>query len=61
MFCAEARKKDGQVQILLNVKLIFSFKSLKIFWKNNKAIIEFGFRRIWRILQISEDVIHLGR
>ena len=23
---------------------------------NNKAIIEFGFRRIWRILQISEDV-----
>ena len=27
---------------------------------NNKAIIEFGFRRIWRILQISEGVIHLG-
>ena len=27
---------------------------------NNKAIIEFGFCRIWRILQISEDVIHLG-
>ena len=25
----------------------------KIFWMNNKAIIEFGFRRIWRILQIS--------
>ena len=24
------------------------------------AIIEFGFRRIWRILQIKEDVIHLG-
>ena len=45
---------------LLKVKLIFSFKSLKIFWMNNKAIIEFGFRRIWRILQISEDVIHLG-
>ena len=22
---------------------------------NNKAIIEFGYRRIWRILQISED------
>ena len=31
-----------------------------IFWMNNKAIIEFGFRRIWRILQISEGVIHLG-
>ena len=28
---------------------------------NNKAIIEFGFRRIWRILQIKEGVIHRGR
>ena len=28
---------------------------------NNKAIIEFSFRRIWRILQISEGVIHRGR
>ena len=35
-------------------------KDLKIFWMNNKTIIEFGFRRIWRIMQISEDVIHLG-
>ena len=26
---------------------------------NNKAINEFGFRRIWRIKQISEGVIHL--
>ena len=34
--------------------------SLKIFWINNTAIIELGFRRIWRILRISEDVIHLG-
>ena len=37
-----------------------SFKNGEIFWMNNKAIIEFGFRRIRRILQISEDVIHLG-
>ena len=37
-----------------------SFKKEEIFWMNNKAIIEFGFRRIWRILQISEGVIHLG-
>ena len=30
-------------------------------WIHNKAIIiECGFRRIWRILQISENVIHLG-
>ena len=32
-----------------------------MFWMNNKAIIEFGFRRIWRILQIKEGVIHRGR
>ena len=35
-------------------------KKEEIFWMNNKAIIEFGFRRIWRILQILEGVIHLG-
>ena len=37
-----------------------SVKNGEIFWMNNKAIIEFGFRRIWRILQISEAVIHRG-
>ena len=37
------------------------FLNLELFWRNNKTIIEFGFRRIWRILQISEGVIHLGR
>ena len=31
-----------------------------MFWMNNKAIIKFGFRRIWRILQIKEGVIHRG-
>ena len=34
--------------------------SEEIFWVNNKAITEFCFRRIWRILQISEGFIHLG-
>ena len=33
-----------------------SFKNEEIFWMSNKAIIEFGFRRIWRILQISEGL-----
>ena len=33
-----------------------SFKNGKIFWMNNEAIIEFGFRRMLRILQISEGV-----
>ena len=35
----------------------------EIFWmtnKGHKAIIEFGFRGIWRILQISEGVMHQG-
>ena len=32
----------------------------KVFWINNKAIIEFGFSRIWIILQISGSVIHLA-
>ena len=30
-----------------------SFKNGEIFWVNNKVIIEFSFRRMWRILQIS--------
>ena len=29
-----------------------SFKDGEIFWVNNKAIIKFAFRRIWRILHI---------
>ena len=28
---------------------------------NNKTIIEFGFRIIWRIMEIEEGVIHRGR
>ena len=28
---------------------------------NNKSIIEFVFRIIWRIMEISEGVIRLGR
>ena len=37
-----------------------SFNNGEIFWMNNKASIEFGFHDIWRILQISESVIHHG-
>ena len=40
-------------------ELMFSFKSWKISWIKNKAITEFGFRRIWRILKISDGVITL--
>ena len=36
------------------------FLNYELFWMNNKTIIEFGFRIIWRIVEISEGVIHLG-
>ena len=33
-------------------------KNLEIFWMNNKTIItEFSSRKMWRIMQISEEVI----
>ena len=38
------------------------FLNLELFCRNNKTIIEFGFPRIWRILQIEEEgAIHRGR
>ena len=59
------RKKPGnEIVILVSRKTTSEMVKLKngeIFWMNNKAIIEFGFRRIWRIVQISEGVIHRGR
>ena len=33
------------------------FLNKEAFWMNNKTIIEFGFRIIWRIMEISEGVI----
>ena len=37
-------------------------KNFEIFSMNNKTIIEFGFCliKVWWIMQISENVIHLG-
>ena len=37
------------------------FLNQELFWMNNKAIDEFGFRKIWRIKKISEGVIHRGQ
>ena len=51
-------KMTSNVLLLVSRKTKISF--LKRFWINNKATIEFSFRTIWRILQISECVIHLG-
>ena len=33
---------------------------IKIFWMRNKTIIEFSFRMLWRIMPISEAIIHLS-
>ena len=33
---------------------------IKIFWMSNKTIIEFSFRMLWRIMPISESIIHLS-
>lgn len=38
-------------------KVPFDFKTLRIFWMNNKTITVFGFCIIWRILHISEVVV----
>ena len=40
-------------------KLVYN--KLEIFLMTNKTIIESGFRKMKRIMQILEDVIHLGR
>ena len=32
----------------------------ELFWMNNKTMIEFGFRIIWRIMEISKGVIRRG-
>ena len=37
------------------------FLNKELFWMNNKTLIEFGFGIIWRIMEISEGVIHRGR
>ena len=39
-------------------KHVFSlFLNYGLFWMNDKTIIEFGFRIIWRIMEILEGVI----
>ena len=40
--------------------LLAMFLNQELFWMNDKTIIEFGFRIIWRILEILEGVIRLG-
>ena len=44
----------------MEVRMFSLFLNEKLFWMNNKTIIEFGFRIIWRIMEIWEGVIRLG-
>ena len=54
---------EKQAKVLKKVfeKVSLFITNLEIFWMTNKTIIEFGFRKMKRIMQILEDVIHLGR
>ena len=54
---------EKQANVLKKVfeKVSLFITNLEIFWMTNKTIIEFGFRKMKRIMQILEDVIHLGR
>ena len=54
------RQKCSPLQIIEPLtEKTWGLSEENIFLMNNKAIIEFGFRMIWRILQISEGFIHL--
>ena len=41
----------------ISMHVLAMFLNWELFWMNNKTIIEFGFRIIWRIMAISEGVI----
>ena len=45
---------DGGMHVLA------MFLKQELFWMDNKTIIEFGFRILWRIKEISEGVIRLS-
>ena len=52
---------EDKLNIDAGKHVLAMFLNYEFFWMNNKAIInEFGLRRIRRIKQISEDVIHVG-
>ena len=48
---------DGGKHVLAMLLLLLLL--LLLFWMNNKTIIEFGFRIMWRIMEIEEGVVGL--
>ena len=47
---------EGELNISWGKHILAMFFNEELFLMNNKTIIEFGFRIIWRIMEISEDV-----
>ena len=54
------RSIKGELNIDGGKHVLALFLNYELFWMNNKTIIEFGFRIIWRIMEISKGVIRLG-
>ena len=54
------RENLGTRLCYLRKREMAAFERRKSFESIIKRIIEFGFRRIWRILQVEEGVIHRG-
>ena len=48
---------EGELNVDGVKHVLALFLNQELFWMNNKTIIEFGFRIIWRIMEISEGVI----
>ena len=51
---------EGELNIDGGKHVLALFLNQELLWMNNKTIIEFGFRIIWRIMEISEGVIRRG-
>ena len=48
---------EDELNIDLGKHVLAMFLNKELFWMNNKTITEFGFRIIWRIMEILEGVI----
>ena len=47
---------EGELNVDGVKHVLALFLNQELFWMNNKTIIEFGFRIIWRIMEILEGV-----
>ena len=47
---------EGELNVDGVKHVLALFLNQELFWMNNKTIIEFGFRIIWRIMEVEEGV-----